>query len=402
LSVMNGNRTIGLNDSQPDNDSPSAAHSSYFSIVSLNYSLPMMIVVATLLSALAIVTAFGNLLVGLALFRYRQLRTISNCLIGNLALSDFLLATTVLPLSIANECLGYWTFGPLLCRMWLVMDVLYCTASIWNLCLIAVDRFTATLYPVWYRDRRSAERRIFVYIGLIWTISAAICVPPLLGWNDLDNSYLVETDSSDNSLNKCLLFQTPSYVLYSAAGSFFVPFVVTFVLYVGIFFAMRRLSSRRHNRQRRSPDSNSAAQHHHPTSSSSTIGGLLCSSRDSESMTSRRLVENVPSDASTLSTTSCYGTNHVAAVGIKVDINSGKTDVDDLKVVDERSSLRIQGRFDSLDEQPELTSTVDVDNSRAQSVDENRINITVSDLLTGIILLSYSTVIIDLGLGLLL
>ena len=127
--------------------------------VSLNYSLPSLVVVACLLSVLAIATAFGNLLVGLALFRYRQLRTISNCLIGNLALSDFLLATTVMPLSIANECLGRWTFGPVVCRAWLVMDVLYCTASIWNLCLIGVDRFTATLYPVWYRDRRSARRR---------------------------------------------------------------------------------------------------------------------------------------------------------------------------------------------------------------------------------------------------
>jgi 7 transmembrane receptor (rhodopsin family) len=258
--------------------------SDYLSIVSVNYSIPVMIIVAILLSMLAIVTAFGNLLVGLALFRYRQLRTISNCLIGNLALSDFLLATTVLPLSIANECLGHWIFGPLLCRMWLVMDVLYCTASIWNLCLIAVDRFTATLYPVWYRDRSSARRRIFVYVSLIWTISAAICVPPLLGWNDLDNSYVVETDSNENSLYKCVLFQTPSYVLYSAAGSFFVPFVVTFVLYVGIFCAMRRLGSRRRNRQKKPKNSRQTVQQTQSSSSPSN-GSLMHFNSQNEAAT---------------------------------------------------------------------------------------------------------------------
>jgi len=58
-----------------------------------------------------------------ALFRYRGLRTISNCLIGNLAASDFLLAVTVLPLSAATECLGFWAFGRVACSVWLVVDV---------------------------------------------------------------------------------------------------------------------------------------------------------------------------------------------------------------------------------------------------------------------------------------
>jgi len=81
------------------------------SFVSLNYSMPMMILVAALLTVVIGATMFGNLLVGLALFRFRSLRTVSNFLIGNLALSDFLLATAVLPLSTANECLGHWVLG---------------------------------------------------------------------------------------------------------------------------------------------------------------------------------------------------------------------------------------------------------------------------------------------------
>jgi len=92
-------------------NSSSSSSSHWVSIVSLNYSLPTMIAVGTVLFAVIIATAIGNLLVGLALVRYRYLRTISNYLIGNLALSDFLLATTILPLSTANECLGRFTFN---------------------------------------------------------------------------------------------------------------------------------------------------------------------------------------------------------------------------------------------------------------------------------------------------
>jgi len=155
--------------------------------ISINYGLPQTVVLATALSALIIFTALGNLLVCVALFRYRGLRTISNCLIGNLAASDFLLAVTVLPLSAANECLGYWSFGHVACDVWLVVDVLCCTASIWNLCIIAADRYTATVHPVWYRDRSSARRRALAYIGLVWAVSVAICLPPLFGWNNEEN-----------------------------------------------------------------------------------------------------------------------------------------------------------------------------------------------------------------------
>jgi len=213
------------------------------SFVSLNYSTPTMIVVASLLTIVIAATMFGNLLVGLALFRFRSLRTVSNFLIGNLALSDFLLATAVLPLSTANECLGHWVFGRVACNVWLLVDVLCCTASLWNICIIALDRFTATLYPIWYRERRSSHQAL-LYVAVVWSLSTAVCVPPLLGWNDLAGNYV-----RDNATNvyHCILFQSPSYVLYSASGSFFVPFFLTVFLYVQIFIVLRkRMKKMRH------------------------------------------------------------------------------------------------------------------------------------------------------------
>ena len=220
-------------DSGSENMTLSRGMGSFFS---LNYSTPMMVLVASLLTIVIGATMFGNLLVGLALFRFRSLRTVSNFLIGNLALSDFLLATAVLPLSTANECLGHWVFGRVACNVWLLVDVLCCTASLWNICIIALDRFTATLYPIWYRERRSSHQAL-LYVAVVWTLSTAVCVPPLLGWNDLAGNYV-----RDNVTNvyHCNLFDSPSYVLYSASGSFFVPFFLTVFLYVQIFIVMRK------------------------------------------------------------------------------------------------------------------------------------------------------------------
>lgn len=213
-----------------------ASESGWQSTVSLNYPLVTMIVVALLLFVVIVGTATGNLFVVIALVRYRHLRTVSNYLIGNLAVSDFLLATTILPLSTVNECLGYWVFGRAACEIWLTLDVLYCTASIWNLCVIAFDRFTATMYPVWYRGRLSAERQATVYAVVVWCVATIICVPPLLGWKDATNgNYRYDPV---NDVHACMLFQTRGYVIYSASGSFFVPLVVTLFFYTSIFFVI--------------------------------------------------------------------------------------------------------------------------------------------------------------------
>ena len=217
-------------------------------VLSLNYNLPVMVIVAVLLLTIVVATIFGNFLVGLALFKYRSLRTISNYLIGNLALSDFLLATTILPLSSVNECLGYWVFGSAMCYFWLSIDVLYCTASIWNLCIIAFDRFTATLYPIWYHEKRSSKQAA-IYICCVWVIAIAICLPPLVGWNDLSQTYVYDNVTN---VHYCVLYQSPAYVMYSASGSFYIPFFITVVLYVRIFSVLdRRMKQMRQKAKQR-------------------------------------------------------------------------------------------------------------------------------------------------------
>ena len=50
-------------------------------------------------------------------------------------------ALTVLPLNVAYTVLGRWIFGSITCKVWLTADVLCCTASILNLCAIALDRW---------------------------------------------------------------------------------------------------------------------------------------------------------------------------------------------------------------------------------------------------------------------
>jgi len=241
--------------------------------LSINYDQPQLTVVGFALVFVVATTMFCNLLVGFALLRFPSLRNVSNLLIGNLALSDFLLSVAVLPLSAVNECLGHWVFGQTACNVWLLVDVLFCTASIWNLCLIAFDRFTATYYPLWYRGNgRANSQHAVAYAAVVWTVAAGACVPPLFGWNDLSANYVadrVELSAADMVdacptavVYRCVLFRIPSYVLYSASVSFFIPTLVTFFLYVNILAELRRRRSKADAVRRLSSDRHHAQQLH--------------------------------------------------------------------------------------------------------------------------------------------
>lgn len=61
------------------------------------------------------------------------------------------------------------------------MDVLLCTASIMNLCLISLDRYWSITKAVEYLKTRTPARAAFM-IASVWIMSALICIPPLLGW----------------------------------------------------------------------------------------------------------------------------------------------------------------------------------------------------------------------------
>lgn len=200
-------------------------------------SIVTLLVVAFILCVITFVTIFGNLLVLVALYRFKKLRSMSNCLIGNLAVSDLLLALSVLPISTTYDLLGYWVFGEIMCTIWLCIDVLYCTASIWGLCTIAVDRYTATVYPVWYLEKKSPTRAL-VYIIFVWMFSIIVSVAPFIGWREMLQRFY----QYDFEINRqhCVLFMSKTYVVYSAMGSFVIPTVLMVFLYVRIFIVLRK------------------------------------------------------------------------------------------------------------------------------------------------------------------
>lgn len=76
------------------------------------------------------------------------------------------------------QVMGYWIFGDVWCQMHSALDVLLCTASILNICLISLDRYWSITRAMEYLKFRS-ERTVTVMICSVWFFSALVSVPPL-------------------------------------------------------------------------------------------------------------------------------------------------------------------------------------------------------------------------------
>ncbi|XP_038566735.1 LOW QUALITY PROTEIN: dopamine receptor D2 like [Micropterus salmoides] len=188
---------------------------------------------AVLLVLLIFCVVFGNVLVCVAVSRERALQTTTNYLIVSLAVSDLLLATLVMPWGVYLEVVGEWRFSLIHCDILLTLDVMMCTASILNLCAISIDRYTAVAMPMLYNTRYSSRRRVAVMIAVVWFLSFAISCPLLFGLNN--------TASREGTTCS---FADPAFVVYSSVASFYVPFIVTLLVYAQICIVLRKRGRR--------------------------------------------------------------------------------------------------------------------------------------------------------------
>lgn len=108
------------------------------------------------------------------------------------------------------------------------------TASIWNLCVIALDRYMAITRPVWYALRRTPLMAA-VGITVAWVLSIIVSIPALLFVGGYDPT----------TSNFCVLNISPVFAIISSMVSFIIPCVVVLIVYQRILVAARHHSRRR-------------------------------------------------------------------------------------------------------------------------------------------------------------
>ncbi|XP_051900870.1 prokineticin receptor 2-like isoform X1 [Pristis pectinata] len=194
------------------------------------------VVIGIVLVCIMLVCGIGNFLFIITLARYKNLRNITNLLIVNLAISDFIVAIVCCPFEMDYYVVRElsWNFGHVLCSSvnYLRMVSLYVSTN--ALLVIAVDRYLVIVHPL--KPRMKLQTAYCILIA-VWAVSLVISIPSAY--------FMTETtfDTSPNNggkifcgqiwpVDKVLFYK--SYFLFLFILEFVAPVVTMSLCYLQI------------------------------------------------------------------------------------------------------------------------------------------------------------------------
>ena len=147
--------------------------------------LYFVVITCTLIAILIILTLLGNTLVMVAFYLCKELRTITNYFLVSLSLADLLTALLAMPIFLVSRVTSDGTMfpgGAVFYDFWRSIDILCGTASIWNLCLVSLDRFLAVASPLKHLVILTPTRAKGVIV-LVWATSLGLSGILHVNWN---------------------------------------------------------------------------------------------------------------------------------------------------------------------------------------------------------------------------
>ncbi|NXX32624.1 HRH3 protein, partial [Nicator chloris] len=193
-----------------------------------------------LMALLIAVTVAGNALVMLAFVVDSSLRTQNNFFLLNLAISDFLVGAFCIPLYVPYVLTGRWIFGRSLCKLWLVVDYLLCTSSVFNIVLISYDRFLSVTRAVAYRAQQGNTRQAVLKMVLVWVLAFLLYGPAIISWEYISGQSIIPT-------GECYaeFFYNWYFLMTASTLEFFTPFISVMFFNLSIYLNIQKRTKMR-------------------------------------------------------------------------------------------------------------------------------------------------------------
>jgi len=151
-----------------------SARNSSYPMEDITSNLTVQIIFCLFYIIIFVLGIFGNVLVVFVVGRNRQMHTVTNLFIANLALSDVLLCVLAVPFTPLYTFMSGWVFGKTLCHLVPYAQGVSVYISTLTLTSIAVDRFLVILYP--FRPRMKIKTCLAIIVS-IWAIALLVTLP---------------------------------------------------------------------------------------------------------------------------------------------------------------------------------------------------------------------------------
>ncbi|XP_062857136.1 trace amine-associated receptor 13c-like [Trichomycterus rosablanca] len=178
-----------------------------------------------------LLTLGGNLLVIISVFHFKKLHTPTNMLVLSLAISDFLIGALVMPQLLIWTIESCWIIGQRFCISFSLSTTFLTSISIYNVVLIAVDRYFALSNPFLYMNKVSVMR-INVVIVINWCVLMVYSFVLLYFNGNVTNwTKCPET---------CLIIMNEVWSVIDLVLMFISPCSVIIILYSGVFVIAKK------------------------------------------------------------------------------------------------------------------------------------------------------------------
>ncbi|XP_069689928.1 free fatty acid receptor 4-like [Periplaneta americana] len=121
-----------------------------------------------------LISVVANASIAAAVLRYREMRTVTNCFLLNLAAADLVFALGI-PAVAATRLTQEWALGDITCRILPYSQFVCGFVLLWTLTLISMDRHRCIVVPP-YRSRLT-PRLATVLTAVTWLIAAVLFLP---------------------------------------------------------------------------------------------------------------------------------------------------------------------------------------------------------------------------------
>ena len=202
---------------------------------------------------LALVMPFilaGNLLVVIAVIKFRKLRTSLNMFVASLAVSDMLVGFPTIPVYVI-----YYSIGDVLknfkylCLFRYLLVVLSMSGSIISLTFMSFDRYVAIVHPLHYPTMMTKRRVRFLLLGM-WTYGVVFSILPSAGVNVWQRGMACEFF---HVLPKWYTFFTVPFIMATCLFLSLVTYVVVFRVAKKHQARMKRLNVNSARKQENNP-----------------------------------------------------------------------------------------------------------------------------------------------------
>lgn len=194
------------------------------------------ILLASLMVAMIVISTFGNSIVCLIVYRKPAMRSAINLLLANLAFADIMVSVTCMPFALVTLIKGLWIFGEYLCKLTAFLYILFMMEAILILASISVDRY----FIIVRRKDKLNPYKAKLLIAFSWFCSLVVAFPPLI------------SDTFAEGYPQCrveypLTIWNKLYIIFALSSIFFIPFIAMSFSYLYILNTVRKNSLRVEN-----------------------------------------------------------------------------------------------------------------------------------------------------------